>query len=275
VSALDLRPDCERCFGLCCVAPAYSKSSEFAIDKPAGQACPHLRADFRCAIHDRLRQRGFSGCATYDCFGAGQKVAQITFGGQDWRQTPGIADQMFSAFSVMRQLHELMWYLSEALRLEAARPLWTELRIALDKTERLTRSTPEALLELDVPEHRRKVNALLVRASELVRAGVREDRLDYRGADLMGKDLRNADLRGANLRGALLIGAVLSGVDLTLADLTGADLRGVDLTGANLSGSIFLTQSQLDAARGNADTQVPAALTRPVHWPGQRGPQLK
>ncbi len=274
MSALDLRPDCERCFGLCCVAPAYSKSSEFAIDKPAGQACPHLQADFRCAIHDRLRQRGFSGCATYDCFGAGQKVAQITFGGQDWRHTPGIADQMFSAFSVMRQLHELMWYLSEAVGLEAARPLWTELRITLDETERLSHSTPEALLELDVPEHRRKVNALLVRASDIVRAGVREDRLDYRGADLTGRDLRNADLRGANLRGALLIGAGLSGVDLALADFTGADLRGVDLTGANLSGSIFLTQSQLDAARGDADTQVPAALTRPMHWPGRHGPQF-
>ena len=266
MSALDLRPDCERCFGLCCVAPAYSKSSEFAIDKPAGQACPHLRADFRCAIRDRLRQHGFSGCAAGDCFGAGQKVAQITFGGQDWRQTPGIADQMFSAFSVMRQLHELMWYLSEAVSLEAAQPLWTELRIALDETERLTRSIPEVLLELAVPEHRRRVNALLVRASELVRAGVREDRLDYRGADLIGRDLRNADLRGGNLRGALLIGANLSGVDLTLADLTGADLRGLDLTGANLSGGIFLTQSQLDAARGDADTRLPGALTRPMHW---------
>jgi uncharacterized protein YjbI with pentapeptide repeats len=266
VSALDLRPDCERCFGLCCVAPAFSKSSEFAIDKPPGHACPHLRADFRCAIHDRLRQQGFSGCAAYDCFGAGQKVAQVTFGGQDWRQTPGIAAQMFSAFSVMRQLHELMWYLWESLSLEAAHPLWTELRVALDETERLTRSTHEALLELDVPEHRRKVNALLVHASELVRAGVREARLDYRGADLIGRDLRNADLRAANLRGALLIGANLNGVDLTLADLTGADLRGADLTGANLSGSIFLTQSQLDGARGDGDTQLPVALTRPMHW---------
>ncbi len=59
----DLRADCERCFGLCCVAPAFSASADFAIDKPAGQACPNLQAAFRCGIHQRL--------------------AQVTFGKQD------------------------------------------------------------------------------------------------------------------------------------------------------------------------------------------------
>ena len=264
--AADLRPDCERCCGLCCVAPAFSKSSDFAIDKAAGEACPHLVTDFRCAIHDRLRQQGFPGCAVYDCFGAGQKVSQITFGGRDWRRTPGIAEQMFTAFSVMRRLHELMWYLSEALSLAAAQPLWSELRIELDETERLTHYAPEALLELDVSQHRRKVNALLMRASALVRAGGAKHQLDYKGADLIGKDLRNTDLRGANLRGSSLIGANLSGVDLRLADLTGADMRGADLAGADLSDSIFLMQSQLDAARGDAHTQLPLALRRPSHW---------
>ena len=66
-----LRADCERCFGLCCVAPAFSASADFAIDKPAGHPCPHLRPDFRCGIHTDLRGRGFRGCAVYDCFGAG------------------------------------------------------------------------------------------------------------------------------------------------------------------------------------------------------------
>jgi uncharacterized protein YjbI with pentapeptide repeats len=51
-----------------------------------------------------------------------------------------------------------------------------------------------------------------------------------------------------------------------MADLIGADLRGADLRGADLSGSIFLIQSQLDAAKGDAKTKVPLALTRPTHW---------
>lgn len=258
-----LRADCERCFGLCCVAPAFSASADFAIDKPAGHACPNLRSDFRCGIHTSLREKGFPGCTVFDCFGAGQKVAQVTFGGQDWRTTPQIATQMFESFAVMRHLHELLWYLTEALTLQPAHSIHPGLRILLEETERLSDSSPEALAKLDISAHRRDVNALLLQTSELVRAKAGPDR---RGADLIGAKLRGANLRGANLRGAYLIGADLRDADLRLADLIGADLRGADLRGANLTGSIFLIQSQLDAARGDLNTKVPQSLTRPAHW---------
>ena len=345
-----LRPDCERCFALCCVVPAFSASADFAIDKSAGQPCPNLRPDFRCSIHHQLRPRGFPGCASYDCFGAGQQVAQITFGGRDWREAPETAARMFQSFTVMRQLHELLWYLSEALALPAARSLHGELRAAFEKSERLTGSSPQALAELDVGALREDVNTLLLRTSGLARAAVSRsgssrpgagsptagspeagspetgnpetgnpeagsptaggpaagspagsaeagspagsaeagsppggspaaarpaarragaslNGADLRGADLTGKDLSHADLSGASLRGACLIGAKLSGADLSMADLTGADLRGTDLSGADLSASIFLTQSQLDAARGDADAKLPPMRSRPAHWP--------
>ena len=84
---LDLHADCERCFGLCCVAPAFSAPADFAIDKAAG---------------------------------------------------------------------------------------------------------------LDVAAHRQAVNALLLRASELVRAGAPRQEAELRGADLTGRDLSGADLRGAS-----------------------------------------------------------------------------
>jgi len=264
-----LRADCGRCFGLCCVAPAFAASADFAIDKAAGQPCPHLRGDSGCSIHDHLRPSGFRGCAVYDCFGAGQQVAQVTFGGQDWRQAPGSAAQMFSVFAVMRQLHELLWYLSEALTLDAARPLYGELRRARDQTEHLTAASPDALASLDVSGHRAAVNSLLLRASELARASTRRPQTSLRGADLIGHDLRGADLRGASLRGAHLTGADLSGADLGRADLTGADLRGADLSGADLTGSLFLTQSQLEAAAGDRATRLPPALIRPGHWDRQ------
>jgi uncharacterized protein YjbI with pentapeptide repeats len=268
-----LRADCRRCAGLCCVAPAFSASADFAIDKPAGRPCPNLAADFRCGIHERLRPEGFPGCAVYDCFGAGQQVTQRTFGGRDWRRTPAIATQMFEAFAVMRQLHELLWYLTEALSLPAAGPVHAGLARARTRTGRLTRLDPDELVALDVAAHRDEVNALLRRASELVRAGTGHPRPDRRGADLAGADLRGADLAGADLRGALLVGADLRGADLRLADLTGADLRGADLRGADLAGSIFLTQSQLEAARGDPATRLPASLDHPAHWPAtRRGP---
>jgi uncharacterized protein YjbI with pentapeptide repeats len=261
-----LRADCEHCFGLCCVVPAFSASADFAIDKAAGQACPHLQADFRCGIHARLRPLGFPGCAAYDCFGAGQKVSQTTFAGQDWRRAPRTAKQMFEVFTVMRQLHELLWYLAEALTLRPAAPLHGELRRAQDETERLTHGRPEALADLDVAAHRREVNAVLLRASELARAAAPGPARDHRGADLAGADLAGADLRAASLRGACLIGADLTGARLAAADLTGADLRGANLSGADLTRCLFLVQSQLDAAKGDNATRLPPAFTRPVHW---------
>lgn len=271
-SRLDLKPDCGNCFGLCCVAPAFSASADFAIDKEAGKPCPNLRGDFGCAIHHRLRQQGFRGCIVYDCFGAGQKVAQVSYCGQDWRQAPDTAQQMFDVFLIMRQLHEMLWYLTEALTLRPASNLREELKAVLNETEQLTHDSPEALMQLDVAGHRERVNALLLRVSELVRVGVRRRKKDANGADLIGANLKGADLRGANLRGAYLIGANLERADLRLADLTGADLRDADLTAADLTESIFLTQSQVNAAQGDVNTKLPPSLTRPPHWSGSRRP---
>ncbi|PPS68902.1 oxetanocin A resistance protein [Streptomyces sp. 46] len=266
----ELRGDCERCFGLCCVALPFAASADFAVDKAAGTPCRNLREDHRCGIHARLRQKGFTGCTVYDCFGAGQQVSQITFGGQDWRTgPPERARHMFDVFPVVRQLHELLWYLTEALTLPAARPVHAELREALGKTEELTGGTPEELVALDVAAHRQEVNVLLLRTSELARAGFKGRKKDRRGADLMGARLKGADLRGACLRGAYLIAADLTGADLRGADLIGTDLRDADLTDADLTGAFFLTQPQLNAARGSAGTRLPGSVTRPGHWTAQ------
>ena len=273
LSLRDLRADCANCFGLCCVVPAFAASADFAIDKPAGQACPNLQPDFRCGIHTRLRPSGFTGCTVYDCFGAGQQVSQVTYAGRDWRSDPGTAAQMFQVFPVMRHLQELLAYLTEALARAgaltgpAAPPLCRDLAQGGEQIQELTRSAPELLIGLDVDAHRQRINPLLQRASELVRAVARPKRRpDRRGADLIGAKLKGADLRAANLRGAYLIGADLRGADLRTADLTGADLRGADLRGADLTESLFLLQAQLEASKGNDETHISTPLVHPAHW---------
>jgi uncharacterized protein YjbI with pentapeptide repeats len=261
-----LRADCANCFGLCCVALPFARSADFAVDKDAGQPCPNLQSDFRCGIHAHLREKGFPGCTVFDCFGAGQKVSQVTFGGTDWRQAPQSARRMFTVFPLMRQLHELLWYITEALDLAPARPLHKDLRSALTHIENLSRGSVESLLELDMAALRDEVNALLLRAGELARAKAPGRKRNHRGADLIGARLAGTDLRGANLRGARLIAADLAKADLRMADLIGADFRDADLSGADLTGTIFLTQAQVNAAKGDAATKLPAALSRPVHW---------
>ncbi|GIF24635.1 hypothetical protein Ate02nite_73650 [Paractinoplanes tereljensis] len=164
----------------------------------------------------------------FDCFGAGQRITQ---------ENPG-AD-----LSTMRQLHELMWLLTEALKIDSAQAVHPKLRAALAEIDHLAGGTPASK---DAEEQRRKVNPLLQKASHLARAGTA--RTDHRGANLIGRKMRGADLRGASFRGALLIGADLREADLRRADFTGADLRGTDLRGANLADALFLTRSQLRAA---------------------------
>ncbi len=239
--------------------PAFTASADFAIDKPAGRPCPNLLADHRCGIHDSLRERGFPGCAVYDCFGAGQQVSQVTFGG---RRDPRMAE----VFPVMRHLHELLAYLTEALTLEPARSLRGDLEARRAEIEALTAAGADVLAGLDVGPLRAAVSELLLAASELARSAVLGKRKDRRGAMLIGARLAGADLRGANLRGAVLIGADLRRADLRQADVTGADLRGADLSGADLSGSLFLIQSQLESARGDSRTVLPPSLARPAHW---------
>lgn len=258
-SRTELRADCGSCFGLCCVALTFSKSADFAIDKPAGEACRNLDDAFRCRIHTELRPKGFQGCTVYDCFGAGQEISRRA--GQSWREQPGA--EMFAALPILRQLHELLWYLTEALTYKGTAPLHADLRTALTRVEQVSRTTD--LATVDVPAERAVVNELLLKTSKLVR-GKQPKAKERRGADFIGKRLRNADLSNANLRGAYLIAADLTNANLRGADLIGADLRDTNLAGADLTGTLFLTQSQLNAAQGNAQTKLPAALTRPSHW---------
>ncbi|MGP7816372.1 pentapeptide repeat-containing protein [Niallia sp. 01092] len=269
-----LRADCENCFGLCCVALPFAASADFAIDKDACKPCPNLQLDFRCGIHKSLRQQGYKGCTVFDCFGAGQKVSKVTFEGVDWRESAETAKKMFDLFPIMQQLHEMLWYLAEALTLKASRSIHKELSFVLDETERLTQLSPDSLMELNVPSHRAEVNALLLKTSELVRAEShrqnnsykKSKKTDHRGADLIGKNLKGANLKGANLRGAYLIAADLRDADLRMADLIGADFRDADLRGADLTESIFLTQVQINSAKGDARIKLPHLLSRPTHW---------
>ena len=55
-------------------------------------------------------------------------------------------------------------------------------------------------------------------------------------------------------------------MDLALADLTGADLRDADVRGADLGSVLFLTRSQVAAARGDGTTVLPLSVDRPAHW---------
>lgn len=257
----DLRADCASCAGLCCVVPAFTASSDFAIGKPSGVACPNLSTgDFGCSIHSELRDRGFAGCTVYDCFGAGQHVVQEHFKGRTWLSSPKIRAEMFATFEVVERLHELLWYLADAVERPAARPVRDEVDSLREAIERAAEEPRRA----DVVTLQLRADPLLGEVSSLVRAEAGGQ--DLRRQDLAGQDLREERLEAADLRGAVLIGTDLGDVDLRDADVLGADLRGADVRGADLGTALFLTQFQVNAARGDAGTVLPDWLDRPTHW---------
>ncbi len=262
----DLRADCGACFGLCCLALPFTRSSDFALTKPAGTPCPNLAGDHRCTVHSGLRDRGFTGCTVYECLGAGQKLSQHTFGGRDWRAHPELVPVMTAAYPVMRHLHELLWHLRHAAALQPAASVRDRVTGMIATLDDLTLQDADTLLAADLPALHAAAAELLRTASRLVRHHENPRPPDHARADLTGRDLRRTGLRAADLRGALLIGADLTGVDLGHADLLGADLRATVLNGADLSSALFLTQPQINAARGDAATGLPADLTRPPHW---------
>ncbi len=269
-----LKIDCQNCFGLCCVALHFFKQDGFPMDKEASEPCMHLQQDFRCGKYLQLEEFGYSGCMIFDCFGAGQQVSAITYDGKSWHDSKDKAQIMFRVFHVMRQLHELLWYLFEARSHAVTRPMDEVIIKSIDETLALTNGQPESILSINMDEHRMKVNEVLLQISELVRqeavgkqtSGKRQIKLPARGADLAGKDLRNIELKGANLRGALLIAANLHGSDLSGTDVIGADMRDTNIKGANLTKSLFLTQAQINAAQGDDTTKLPHYLERPSRW---------
>jgi hypothetical protein len=268
----DLGADCANCFGLCCVALAFAKSADFPFDKPAGVPCANLDAHDACRVHRGLRERGFKGCAVFDCFGAGQKVSRRTFQGRSWREDAETRMAMFSVFPVVRRLHELLWYLDEAITLVGpsrdAAP-WLK---AFEHVRLLSDRSAGELAGLDVDAEYDAARDLLAEASEIARAAVwrakgrRGGRSPGPGSDLAGARLAGADFRGITIRGSIAIAADLSGALLGRCDVLGVDMRDADLSGADLDGAIYLTQMQVNSARGDASTVLPAGFERPSSW---------
>ena len=272
---IQLHAECKSCFGLCCVALYFSTLDGFPTDKKAGVPCPNLQNNDKCRVHSELSELGYKGCLAFDCFGSGQKVSQLTYQGVDWRVDPKTANDMFDVFLVMRQLHELLWYLNDALSLPSTLSLHPELCLLIEETEELTQGRPEEILKIDLTQQRNKVNEMLLKVSQLVRNETRKgvpspfitNTKNGKRMNLMARDLRKKDLRGADLRGACLIAADLRGNDLCGTDVIGADFRDTDIRATDLVNCLYLTQAQLNAAKGNNETTMPISLDRPKHWP--------
>jgi uncharacterized protein YjbI with pentapeptide repeats len=223
----------------------------------------HLLPDFRCAIHPQLAQANMKGCLTYDCFGAGQRVTQVCFPETNWRKTPAQASEIFKVFLAMVELHLLLWYLIEAWSVVSDDRCLSDIEALVEENKQMTARSPAEILEIGVEEHRRNVNRLLKKVSKMMALGHSDSK---RSRDFLGKDFAGANLDGRDLSMSLLIAANLEGCNLRGANFLGADLRDARVADTDLTECIFLTQMQVNSAKGNTDTKLPPHLSRPVTW---------
>jgi hypothetical protein len=286
----ELRGDCARCAGLCCVVLGFARSADFAEDKPAGTPCRNLAADFRCRIHAACSSAATPGCTAYDCFGAGPAHHRGDVRRAGLARRPGDRRGRWpTAFACCagctscagtspprwpcpragaaapRPGRARAAELARLCAADEASPGWT--RAPCTAWSSSPCAGPGGWPRTP-PTHRPRSR----RPPPPRRAHAGPPRADLSGRDLIGADLPRADLRGADLRGALLLAADLRGARLDRADLIGADLRDADLRGADLAGALFLTRFQLGAARGDATTVLPSGLERPVRWGAAQPP---
>ena len=258
--------NCKACSGICCVALYYAKSEGFPCDKAPGEVCRYLAKDFKCEIHEGLEKKHLKGCMAYDCFGAGQFVMETFYKETNWRKEPAIKKQLFETFLKVEQLFQMKNYLLQTAAMAPARALRGEVERLLRENEALILSAQTLSDHEAIEAHRDKVNCCIQKASDAVHQALHQKPRKIVPRQYLGKNFKRADLTGKDFTVSLLIAANLEGCKLVGANFLGADMRDTNIKNTDLSESLYLSQGQINAAKGNKATKLPSWLTRPLSW---------
>lgn len=257
----ELNIDCEKCSGLCCVGLYCSKIDGFPEDKEANIPCKHLQSNFKCDIHSQLFKKNLKGCLTYECFGAGQKVTQMYGASGDWSTNSSQRKEIYEVFLRITQLHQMRWYLIQAFNMNKSLELNKEIALLIQENEEIANQEPNRLLNYNLCPYREKTNNILRRITEQIAKPSKEKNKSFLGRDFKGKNLDGRDFSMA-----LMIASNLESCSLREANFLGTDMRDANVKNADMSQSLFLTQMQVNSAKGNSATKLPLYLSRPSSW---------
>lgn len=256
--------NCEKCSGLCCVALYFAKSDGFPKNKEAGIACKNLQAEYKCKLHSNLFQQGLNGCMAYDCFGAGQYVTRHLKSLPDWRTiSKNEADEIFNSYLVVLRVHQTLWYLSQCLILRLPQIEKEHAQALINEGTELIEKLLEILAVLDTQSFYEKSNEYLKHICEIYQI---PNANKIQAKNYMGKNMKQKNLAENDFSMSLLIAANLEQANLYGANFLGTDMRDTNIKNADLSQCLFLTQIQINAAKGNNNTILPSYLNRPESW---------
>ena len=261
----ELKADCLKCSGLCCTALFFSKIDGFPENKVAGKPCKKLKNEYLCKIHHELEKRNMKGCIGYDCFGAGQHVTQAIYKGKTWQTSQEQAQEIFDVFIIIFQLYQIRYFLEEAKLVIPAKRLWNDIQNLINENETLSNYTPQNILNIDVESYRNRVNIILKQVCTSIRKCLKNND-NRRLTDFLGRSFKKKDMSGLDLSMKLLIATNFDSCIFDGTIFLGADTRDADFSNADLSESVFLTQGQINSAKGNRSTKLPKHLDYPITW---------
>ncbi len=257
--------DCANCSGLCCVALFFSKVDGFPINKSAGYPCINLLKDYRCKIHPELESRKMKGCIGYDCLGAGQHVTQVIYKGNTWSDTPDKSTEIFDVFTAVFDLFQIRYYLEESLLIITAQSLEKPLKSLIDENNNVCKGSPDDILSFDLEEYRDRANTVLKQVCKLLGENLNTDTHKI-PKSFFGGIFKGKNMSGADLSAKLLIAADFENCLFNGTVLLGSDTRDTNFNNADLSQAVFLTQGQINSAKGNRNTKLPPYLDYPSTW---------
>lgn len=257
---LQLKTNCSQCSGLCCTALFFFKIDGFPKDKKAGQPCHNLLNDFRCKIHTQLEHKHLKGCIGYDCFGAGQHVTQFIYQGQTYQDLPNQKNEIFDIFITVFQLFQIRYYLLQALTIYVTGKQRDEIKKLIIENKKICNYPSFKLQEFNIKAYKDEINPIL----KQICLQIRGNKKSY--STFLAKNFKGEDMSGLDLSMKLLIAANFNSCKFDNTIFLGADTRDTDFSNADLKKALFLTQGQVNSARGNLNTKLPSHLSYPITW---------
>lgn len=258
--------NCEKCCGLCCVALYFTKSDGFPKNKEMGIACENLQTDYKCKVHSKLSQKMLKGCIAYDCFGAGQYVTSHLKSLPNWLTlSQKEANKIFNSYLVVLKVHQTLWYLSQCLILGLPQSEKEQAKLLIKEGNTLVAKSVEMLAILDTKPFCERSNKYLKQICALYQPSFSKTS-KAPSKNYMGKNMKRKKLAGKDFSMSLLIAADLEQAILHGANFLGADMRDSNICNTDLSNCLFLTQIQINTAKGNNNTILPPYLHKPLIW---------
>lgn len=91
------------------------------------------------------------GCIEYTCYGAGQRLCTRVLPGVDWLSQPDRSSDLFDTYFKLKELHEVMWFLSQMADLCPDPDLKVKIIDRISEIDELGEASDDEIRKLDVP----------------------------------------------------------------------------------------------------------------------------